>query len=158
VVHPPRTPGPDFSDLRESWPVYAQNSFSACGRNTRIISPNDAASKPFVESKARYIRLEDPQMCARTTSSCRKLIGGVSKEPLTYSMTTCTRVNVKIVYEASPDGIEVTITADKRLHAPGRVTGNTDELTCGMIAEPLAPDGEPVSFDIAAQEFRCKNV
>jgi hypothetical protein len=100
------------ADLREGWPVHAKDSLSTCRRNARTILLDYAASKPPVEAKASYICLEDPQVQAGDRSPCRKLTGSITKQPLTYSLTTSLRANVKIVYQTSPDGIEIAIAAD----------------------------------------------
>jgi hypothetical protein len=152
----PRTP--DLADLREGRPVHAKDSLCTCRRNARTILLDYAASKPPVEAKASYICLEDPQVQPSDRCPCRKLTDSITKQPLTYSLTTSLRANVKIVYQTSPDRIEITIAADEPLHEPSRVAGNIHQLSCGRIAEPLGPYGEPVSFDAAAQEFWRENV
>jgi hypothetical protein len=58
--------------------------------------------------------------------SRRELTGDLKKESLTYSPPTSLRANVKIVYQASPHGVDITIAADERLHDPSRVASNID--------------------------------
>src|SRR6185437_12847777 len=64
------------------------------------------------------------------------------KKPLADSLTASLWTDVKIIEQASPDGIDITIAADERLHEPGVVEGNVDKLRCRRVAEPLRPDGE----------------
>jgi hypothetical protein len=146
------------TDLREGWPVHAQDSFSACCRNGGIVLSDHAASEPPVKAKCCYICLEDPQVQAGTGSFCRELTSGLTKKSLTYSLTTSLRADVKIVYQTSPDRIEIAIAADEGLHDPGRIAGNIDQLGCWTIAEPLGPNSEPVGLDAAIQEFGRENV
>src|SRR6185312_9609062 len=123
-----------------------------------MIFPTNAAPKPPVEAKACHVGLEDPQVQPGVGSSCQELIGDVTKKPLADSLTASLWTDVKIIDQASPDGIDITIAADERLHEPGVVEGNVDKLRCRRVAEPLRPDGEPVRFDGAVQELGRENV
>jgi hypothetical protein len=106
--------------------VHSQDSLAARSRNTRFILSNYMASKPAVEAKACHVGLEDPQMQSWAGCSCRELTGDLKKKPLTYSLTTSLRANMEVVYEASPDGVEITIAADERVYEPSRIASNID--------------------------------
>ena len=98
--------------------MHTQDNLAAGGWNSRSFPFDDLAAQSAVEPEACHVCLEHPQMQPQAGTSFRKLSNGSSKQPFPYALTTSWRQNVKIVQEASPDGIEVTIATDKCQRSP----------------------------------------